>query len=841
MAFRYRKNEDGAILVIALVAFLMITVAGATMVTMIASSSSSHMNVDPSHRAFYLAESGKFLADYLKLSPDPDVTYTFNLNDDESIEVSFSGSALGGYYIRSQGRIKAGDSASPIFSSPLYAIRTVNYNYTYEFEGERSDEPFDAVLVLTLQNLDEDSMEPGTPLPPETPIKDGDIIDDESELDNDMTSAGVTSTLTTTDKTNPYGEDGDRVLRFNTFKDNGNLGSNISITGKKNDSIDLSDAGALMAWVYIDGPHTIATFFSKGQANGNETYSLSYLNKDLKTLDVGDDYGGELVLRVELDPKDGKYHTLRSGSARLEINEWHHIAATWETTSVAGATNGTRLYIDGIKVDSSPQVIAFHDVDKDLVVGSNITSNEAGDHFNGYMDDIFIFDRKMTEAEIQSLYLRRVLHYPFDREGLTKLSDIDTLVTRRFDTIEVELKDGERGNITADESVYRRHGILHPADYEDDGTPKPSSIDLTRTPGDATLKGEDGNSAYLFEKRNDYISAGNIPFNFRGSFSVVSWFTPFDLLRSGTMVENFGQFELEHSYNKVKFGVRANATSKYDEESLTTGWHNIVGVYNASTVQLFIDGINNSANDPTLTGLPEPGTSLVIGRGALSSNNLEGEIDGVSVYARALRPFEISDLAAGNLPYHNNAGIDVDRYPVARYWWSLDEINSSTAIDYVSGFTGTVVGDVEAVEYVDTQNALLDEAYNFDGTGDYVTFPGLTLSAGYSINLWINKTNLQFSAGEPLINIDGGPAVSIDINGTVATTSGTVYVNGSTSSSTLTNTTSWNMITLVVSGAVSNKVFELGNGYAGMIDELYIYNKELNPNEIKTVYNNMKP
>jgi len=839
MASAYTKNEDGAILVIALIAFLMITVAGATMVTMIASSSSSHMNVDPSHRAFYLAESGKLLADYLKLSPDPDLTYTFNLNADESIEVSFSGSALGGYYIKSQGRIKAGNSASPIFSSQLYAIRTVNYNYTYEFEGERSDEPFDAVLVLTLHNEDEDTADPDAP---DGQVEDGDIIDDESEYDNDMTSAGVTTTLTTTLDTNPYGESGDRMLQFNKFKDDGNLGSNISITGKKNDTIDLSDAGALMAWVYIDGPHTIATFFSKGQANGNETYSLSYLNKNLKTLDVGDVYGGELVLRLELDPKDGKYHILRSGSTRLEINEWHHIAATWETTSATGNTNGTRLYIDGVKVDSSPQVIAFHDVDKDLVIGSNITSNEAGDHFNGYMDDIFIFDRKMTEAEIQSLYLRRVLHYPFDREALTKISDLDTLVTRRFDTIEVKLENGERGNITADESVYRRHGILHPMDYEVDGTPNPSVGNvLERTPGDAALKGEDDMSAYLFADRNDYISAGNIPFNFRGSFSIVSSFAHEDLSNSGTIVENFGQFELEHSYDKVKFGVRANATHRYDEEPLSTGWHNIVGVYNSSTVQLFIDGINNSANDPTLTGVPEQGTSLVIGRGALSSNNLEGEIDGVSVYARALRPFEISDLAAGNLPYHNNTGIDVDRYPIASYWWSLDEINSSTAVDYVSGFVGTVVGDVEAVEYVDTQYAILDAAYQFDGTGDYVTFPGLTLNSGYSINLWINKTNIPFSAGESLFNIDGGPAVSIDINGTVATTSGTLYVNGSTSSSTLTNTTSWNMITLVVPGSVSNKVFELGNGYAGMIDELYIYNKELNPNEIKTVYNNMKP
>ena len=873
MTFAYTKNDGGTILVVVVVAFLMITVAGATMVTMIASSSSSHMNVDPSHRAFYLAESGKLLADYLKLPPATDITYTFNVDADESIEISFSGSATGGYFIKSQGRIKAGDSSTPILTSPLYAIRSVNNNYTYEFGGERSAEPFDAVFAFINNNLTEN---------------DAGILDDESVNDNDAFSDGTTinqSGDVVGGSIVPSGPHGDSVklVVFEDESSSHNVGARLIIhdkaPGENANSLDLTTTGALMSWVYLDmdqDENYIASLFSKGEANGNETYSLRYINDRRKILSSDEAYGAELILKIK---DSAETWTLRSDATRLETKEWHHIAATWGPFSETDTNGGMRIFIDGILVNSNNENAFAKENDAALYIGSNITSGDKNFHFKGYMDDMIGFDRLMTVDEIQSLYLGRVLHYPFNREALTKVADIDLSVAREFDTIEVELDKGERGNITADESIYRRHGILHPVGYEDDGAPNPSAVDLARTIGDAVAKGKDGKSAYLFAGRDHYISAGSIPFNLAGSFSVTSWFKHEGLSNTGTIVENYGQFELEQVSGGIKFGVRANETHRSDNaaiiEPLDGDYMHLTGVYDTSEVRLYVDGVDSPGNNPYLTGVPESGTSLVIGRRALSSNNLEGAIDGVSVFTRALRSFEISSLIESQVPYHNNTSTDWLRYPVALHAWHLNEINTikkgpSYTLDSISQADGKVEGEPEIVE-----SDILGNAYQFDGVNQYVFANGesgtvkLDLSSyPFTINLWVNNNIAAVvpASVEALftLNTDSANTLGIILDSSAQPA---LMINGVQTSTASSLSEGWHMITAVFTSAASTKLYVDGanlvsgtgtsfgtleqwsigqwsdgaNPFSGLIDEIYIYNKELVLHEIETIYSNMSP
>ena len=75
--------------------------------------------------------------------------------------------------------------------------------------------------------------------------------------------------------------------------------------------------------------------------------------------------------------------------------EWHHIAATYNLL-----TNERILYLDGIIVGSDISQSAFMSSNTDFCIG--ITSWNLVDDFNGKIDDPCVWDRVLTQSEIQN-------------------------------------------------------------------------------------------------------------------------------------------------------------------------------------------------------------------------------------------------------------------------------------------------------------------------------------------------------------------------------------------------------------------------------------------------------
>ena len=83
------------------------------------------------------------------------------------------------------------------------------------------------------------------------------------------------------------------------------------------------------------------------------------------------------------------------GSVSGALSEWRHFAMAY-----VDATDQYTHYIDGVPVESGTYVADIADNAQTLIVGGS----EGGSHkFNGLLDDVYMYGRALSEAEIQQL------------------------------------------------------------------------------------------------------------------------------------------------------------------------------------------------------------------------------------------------------------------------------------------------------------------------------------------------------------------------------------------------------------------------------------------------------
>jgi hypothetical protein len=80
------------------------------------------------------------------------------------------------------------------------------------------------------------------------------------------------------------------------------------------------------------------------------------------------------------------------GTAGLAVNTWTHLAATFD-----GAT--VRLYVNGVQVASKAQTAPLTPTTGTLQIGAD---SYAGENFAGRIDEVRVYNRALSQAEIQS-------------------------------------------------------------------------------------------------------------------------------------------------------------------------------------------------------------------------------------------------------------------------------------------------------------------------------------------------------------------------------------------------------------------------------------------------------
>jgi hypothetical protein len=105
-------------------------------------------------------------------------------------------------------------------------------------------------------------------------------------------------------------------------------------------------------------------------------------------------------------------------------NQWHHVAAVLVDDGTPNV-NEIKLYVDGLLqavTVSSAQAINTA-IASDVLLGACDNAGAKGFYFNGLMDEVRIYDRSVTAAEIQAIYRAHVLVGDSEPDGDVDLAD----------------------------------------------------------------------------------------------------------------------------------------------------------------------------------------------------------------------------------------------------------------------------------------------------------------------------------------------------------------------------------------------------------------------------------
>jgi hypothetical protein len=183
----------------------------------------------------------------------------------------------------------------------------------------------------------------------------------------DATGKGHTGTVTGTD----WADDGKngRGLWFPT-------GNNWVTIADAND-LDLTNGMTIEAWVNPFGLGGWNTILMKEGTGSQFGYAL-YAN----------DNSPWPAVTVQIANVDRS----AVGTTAIPLNTWSHVAATYDGTTL-------RLYVNGVQVGSRAQTGTLRTTTGPLRLGGN---DLWGEYFHGIMDDVRIYNRALTQTEIQT-------------------------------------------------------------------------------------------------------------------------------------------------------------------------------------------------------------------------------------------------------------------------------------------------------------------------------------------------------------------------------------------------------------------------------------------------------
>jgi hypothetical protein len=153
-------------------------------------------------------------------------------------------------------------------------------------------------------------------------------------------------------------------------------GTNDRVNVTDSASLDLTTGMTLEAWVRPTALSIWRTVILKEQP-GSLVYAL-YANTDIN--------------RPSIEASMPGAYNIQTGTSQLPLNTWTHLAATYD-----GAT--LRLYVNGVQVGSRGVTGNVLVSTGALRIGGNAVW---GEYFSGLIDEVRIYNRALTQTEIQN-------------------------------------------------------------------------------------------------------------------------------------------------------------------------------------------------------------------------------------------------------------------------------------------------------------------------------------------------------------------------------------------------------------------------------------------------------
>lgn len=474
-----------------------------------------------------------------------------------------------------------------------------------------------------------------------------------------------------------------QALDFDDTNDYVSIADNATL-----DATDTADL-TLSGWFYRDTATTDDTIIAK---------RTGILSTDTGYVAYIDDVTDQLIFEVS----DGTDEYSLTSNSTFTTTGWYQYAIVWDENSAAGS----EIYINGVanNATDSGTIGNIGNISNAVVLAVGAAS-DAEEPFDGKLDEVRVYSRTLSAAEIQSLYAQG---------GGAK---VDSSVSQAQGTGRLDsglagywrLDDGSGANAT---------------DSSTNGTTFPLTGSPTWTTGQiAGALDLDGSTQYAAVASNDIFEMDGTE-----NFSLSGWFnrdtaTTSDTIfakRLGTASNNTGYIVyLDATTDKLTFEA-SDGADEYQMESVSTftatGWHHFTIVWDesgASQTNLYIDGNQESVTRTgtfTSVGSLANSVSVVIGMDSNSATHFDGKLDEIRLYSRALSADEAVQLYRLATP----TGIDTS----LKGYWSLNgqDISGTTAYDQSgAGNIGTLISGPTRAP------GKIGQALSFDNTDDYVS------------------------------------------------------------------------------------------------------------------------
>lgn len=615
----------------------------------------------------------------------------------------------------------------------------------------------------------------------------GQTAQDSSSSNNDGT-LGATSGSSTDDPTWTTEDQcvSGKCLKFD--------GSADWVSGGTTDTLNLSAAFTLSAWVRRSSTGRYDGIIQRyGGAPNYSGYGLRFDNADKVCFWVGHASGTWLCT-----------------TATVTDSKWHSISATWN-----GANRS--IYVDGIqKANDTPANYSLSNSGDTLSIGAFDGGTDS--LLWGFMDDVKIYPYARSAAQVKSDYLAGKAN------AGTKQGIAAVLGSKPEDW----LSNGLVGYWKMDEAAS--------PSIDSSG----NGLSGTWNGNTAAAVGKFGSGVTL-DGTGDFISIANNSALNTASGTVAAWVYYNALASNSTVVSKwvndpYGYRIYSDVNGSVTFqigdGSGADSAASANTTVTTGSWYHLVGIWRAGQgVQLFVNGsLNvNTVGTRTISYSGTP-SALNIGRN-VAEWDLNGRIDEVRTYNRALSPKEVSDL------YNFAPG------PVG--YWNFEEASGNANDISGNGNTGTATGTTvtqgkygkarsftTTSDKVATSNVVSTATSNFTleawvkwsgntGSNQLIAYNGNSGTSGWGIYLASSDSNQ--------IHLLYGGVIDVDTNTTLTAGSWTHlvmkrdattlygFLNGSQFYSGNTNTPN-------APSGVTNIGNESTIYFKGVIDEVKVYN-----------------
>lgn len=306
--------------------------------------------------------------------------------------------------------------------------------------------------------------------------------------------------------------------------------------------------------------------------------------------------------------------------------------------------------------------------------------------------------------------------------------------------------------------------------------------------------------------------------------------------------------------NKLRLWINNAGLVQTSSALVNDKWHHITFTKSSTQTQVFVDGVLDATGataNPTANS-----NELLIGRYVSSTYSLNGSLDEVRIYNRALSPTEITSLYEISTPENETVGS-----------WSFEEgAGTVTADASGNGNHGTLMNSPTVTI------GKVGQAMNFNESNTYITVPdhvSLQLTTKLSFSTWVYFTGNQANIDTVFMKnnsnsqyygmyLSGNRAWLYTPTGGIATTPASIPSStwthiAMTLDSTLPNTNVKMYVNGVLNGtanhttAIGSTVGQSltigrdsvnGRYFGGRIDELRLQNQILTADWITTEYNN---